>query len=60
MAEMLKLLQARQWLGAARLVGDQANAASVGFLRVHSDTRTLEPGDLFVALRGERFDANDG
>ena len=59
MAEMLKLLQARQWLGAARLVGDQANAASVGFLRVHSDTRTLEPGDLFVALRGERFDAND-
>ena len=27
--------------------------------RVHSDTRTLRPGDLFVALRGERFDAHD-
>jgi UDP-N-acetylmuramoyl-tripeptide--D-alanyl-D-alanine ligase len=27
--------------------------------RVHTDTRTLQPGDLFVALRGERFDAND-
>ena len=27
--------------------------------RVHSDTRTLQPGDLFVALKGERFDAND-
>ncbi len=27
--------------------------------RVHSDTRTLQPGDLFVALRGERFDAHD-
>ena len=27
--------------------------------RVHSDTRTLQPGDLFVALKGERFDAHD-
>lgn len=27
--------------------------------RVHTDTRTLAPGDLFVALRGERFDANN-
>ena len=26
---------------------------------MHSDTRTLQPGDLFVALQGERFDAND-
>jgi UDP-N-acetylmuramoyl-tripeptide--D-alanyl-D-alanine ligase len=26
---------------------------------VHTDTRTLREGDLFVALRGERFDAND-
>ncbi len=26
--------------------------------RVHSDTRSLRPGDLFVALKGERFDAN--
>ena len=26
---------------------------------MHSDTRTLQPGDLFVALKGERFDAND-
>ncbi len=39
----------------ARLVGDPATP----LLRVHSDTRTLRPGDLFVALRGERFDAND-
>jgi UDP-N-acetylmuramoyl-tripeptide--D-alanyl-D-alanine ligase len=27
--------------------------------RVHSDTRGLQPGDLFVALRGERFDGHD-
>ena len=59
MVEMLTLGQLQQWLGAARLVGDDASAAAVSFLRVHSDTRTLEPGDLFVALRGERFDAND-
>ena len=29
------------------------------FARVHSDTRSLRAGDLFVALRGERFDAHD-
>jgi len=27
-------------------------------LRVHSDTRSLRAGDLFVALAGERFDAH--
>ena len=27
--------------------------------RLHTDTRTLMPGDCFVALKGERFDAND-
>ena len=39
----------------ARLVGD----AHTPLQRAHSDTRTLQAGDLFVALRGERFDAND-
>lgn len=39
----------------ARLVGDGATPLA----RVHTDTRTLQPGDLFVALRGERFDAHD-
>lgn len=29
------------------------------FGRVSTDTRTVEPGDLFVALVGERFDAHD-
>jgi UDP-N-acetylmuramoyl-tripeptide--D-alanyl-D-alanine ligase len=42
-------------LPGSTLVGD----GSVAITRVHSDTRTLQPGDLFVALRGERFDAND-
>src|SRR2546427_2928285 len=38
----------------ARLVG---NGQAV-LTRVHTDTRTLQAGDLFVALKGERFDAN--
>ena len=29
------------------------------FGRVSTDTRTIESGDLFVALAGERFDAHD-
>ena len=46
------LLQPR--IPTARLVGDGA----IPLARVHTDTRTLQPGDLFVALKGERFDAN--
>ncbi len=39
----------------ARLVGDGA----VTIQRVHTDTRSLQAGDLFVALKGENFDAHD-
>ena len=39
---------------AARLVGEGGTPLA----RVNTDTRTLQPGDLFVALKGERFDAN--
>lgn len=46
------LLEAR--VPGTRLVGGGATP----LLRVHTDTRTLQPGDLFVALKGERFDAN--
>jgi UDP-N-acetylmuramoyl-tripeptide--D-alanyl-D-alanine ligase len=49
---MMTLQQAQHWIPCGRLVGD----ATVAISRVHTDTRTLEPGDLFVALRGERFD----
>lgn len=52
---MMTLQQAHAMLTGARLVGDAATAIG----RVHSDTRSLQPGDLFVALRGDRFDAND-
>ena len=52
---MMTLQQALQWLPGATLVGD----GSLRVMRVHSDTRSILPGDLFVALHGERFDAHD-
>ncbi|RYY93296.1 MAG: UDP-N-acetylmuramoyl-tripeptide--D-alanyl-D-alanine ligase, partial [Comamonadaceae bacterium] len=52
---MMTLGQAHQWVPGSRLVGDAATPIG----RVHTDTRTLASGDLFVALKGERFDAND-
>ena len=51
---MMVLQQALVLLTGARLVGD----GTVAFTRVHSDTRTVQPGDLFVALKGDTFDAN--
>lgn len=54
MTAMTTLRQVADWTGG-RLVGD----GTIAFARVHTDTRTLQAGDLFVALRGERFDAND-
>ena len=53
---MKTLAQLMCELPGARVVGDAAHA---GVLRVHTDTRSLRAGDLFVALRGERFDAHD-
>ena len=52
---MMSLQQAQRWLPLAQIVGSGA----VRFNRVHSDTRTLQSGDLFVALRGDNFDAHD-
>jgi len=52
---MLTLAEARALLPGATLVGD----GRIAFQRVHSDTRSLQRGDLFVALRGEHFDAHD-
>ena len=52
---MMTLAEAQALLPGSRLVGGPA----IRFERVHSDTRTLRAGDLFVALRGERFDAHD-
>ena len=49
-----------RWSSAfvAGALGTPAGAGA-GFSQISTDTRTLEPGALFVALAGERFDAHD-
>lgn len=42
-----------------RPVTAQTYQGDAEFTRVSTDSRTLNAGDLFVALRGERFDAHD-
>jgi UDP-N-acetylmuramoyl-tripeptide--D-alanyl-D-alanine ligase len=54
-APLMTLAQAQVLLPGSVLVGD----GSAVITRVHTDTRSLAAGDLFVALRGERFDAHD-
>ena len=44
---------------AARVVGGRLLGGNARFTRVTTDSRALQSGDLFVALRGERFDGHD-
>ena len=52
---MMNLQQAASWMNSAELVGNGA----IDIKRVHTDTRSLQAGDLFVALKGDNFDAHD-
>jgi UDP-N-acetylmuramoyl-tripeptide--D-alanyl-D-alanine ligase len=52
---MLSLLEAAQLIPGATVHGDGAAA----FERIGTDSRTTGPGELFVALKGDRFDAHD-
>ncbi len=44
---------------ASEALGATAVGPSVRFTSVSTDSRAIEPGALFVALRGERFDGHD-
>jgi UDP-N-acetylmuramoyl-tripeptide--D-alanyl-D-alanine ligase len=57
MSAMMTLQQVAAWLAQPLAAGPDTPAVAIQ--RVHTDTRTLAPGDLFVALHGERFDGND-
>jgi UDP-N-acetylmuramoyl-tripeptide--D-alanyl-D-alanine ligase len=52
---MMRLSEVAGMLPGAHPYGD----THATILRVHTDTRSLQPGDLFVALKGEQFDGND-
>ena len=54
-SNMMTLAQAAGWVADAHLQGEP----TTGIRRVHTDTRSLQPGDLFVALQGERFNGNE-
>ncbi len=54
-APMLTLQEAAALIPGATVLGD----ASTSFAKVSTDSRACGPGDLFVALHGERFDAHD-
>ena len=43
----------------ARAVGGDLRGRDAGFEAVCADSRVLKNGDLFVALKGERFDGHD-
>jgi len=49
----------RDLAGLARVTGGRLEGTNTAFGAVSTDSRTLEPGALFVALAGERFDAHD-
>lgn len=43
---------------AAQALGVQYTGGDVKFTAVSTDTRAIKPGDLFVALKGERYDGH--
>jgi UDP-N-acetylmuramoyl-tripeptide--D-alanyl-D-alanine ligase len=46
-------------LEASLVMGGRAVGGDVPFSGVSTDTRTLEKNDLFIAIRGDRYDAHD-
>ena len=50
---------ARRLSAVAESVAGRLIGADAEFGAVSTDTRSLKPGSLFVAIRGERFDGND-
>lgn len=58
MMRAFSLAEAREWLQAT-LAGARTDAGELWFDGVSTDTRSVGEGQLFVALRGERFDGHE-
>jgi UDP-N-acetylmuramoyl-tripeptide--D-alanyl-D-alanine ligase len=56
---VLELREAFGMLSGGRLVVADPGEPGIALAGVATDTRAVRPGELFVALRGERFDAHD-
>src|SRR3990167_7240593 len=54
-AHMIKMTLAQ----AARILGLNAAIADTSFTGISIDTRTIQPGNLYVAIPGERVDGHD-
>ncbi len=55
MTVMLSLREAAALITDAQIVGD----TQASFTGVSTDSRAVQPGSLFIALRGEKFDGHD-
>ena len=52
---LFTLRDAALQIPGAIVIGDE----NIAFDRVSTDSRTAGPGDLFIAIKGDRFDAHD-
>ena len=53
------MMRAMSLASVTPLIQGTLKGTDLFFSRVSIDTRTLEPGDLYIALAGERFDGHD-
>lgn len=44
---------------ATEIVHGEMHGDNVSFASISTDSRQLKPGDLYIALQGERFDGHD-
>ena len=56
---MMTLEQAHAWIARSLPEAQLQGLGTSALARVHTDSRSLKAGDLFVALRGERMDGHD-
>lgn len=56
---LFTVAELQEVIGARVLAGDVWGSFGQQIQHLSLDTRTLRPGDLFVAIRGDRFDGHD-